>query len=86
MTSSPGEFIGSLKTAFPGAVETGHNTLTVTHGAARVRFDYQVGPAWRIGSLELPSLRLDISILAGDPEAVTDLIDRVDRATQRGGG
>lgn len=86
MTSTPEEFAGSLAAAFPAAVETGQNCLTVTHGAARVRFDYQIAPSWRIGSLELPSLLLDITVQEGDSEAVAALIDRVDRATQRGGG
>jgi hypothetical protein len=51
-----------------------------------VRFDYQVAPSWRIGSLQLPSLHVGLSVLDGDPDAVERLVDRVDRATQRGGG
>jgi hypothetical protein len=34
----------------------------------------------------LPSLLVDITVLDGDPDAVEALIDRMDRATQRGGG
>jgi len=86
MTSTPEEFVGSLAAAFPGALEAAPNTLIVSHGMARVRFDYQVAPSWRIGSLQLPSLLVDINVLDGDPDAVETLIDRVDRATQRGGG
>jgi len=86
MTSTPEEFAGSLAAAFPAAVESGQNCLTVTQGAASVRFDYQIGPSWRIGSLELPSLLLGITVLEGEQAAVEALIDRVDRATQRGGG
>jgi len=86
MTSTPEEFVGSLTAAFPAAVESAPNTLIVTHGMARVRFDYQVAPSWRIGSLELPCLRVGLSVVDGDPDAVEKLIDRVDRATQRGGG
>jgi hypothetical protein len=86
MTSTPEEFAGSLKAAFPAAVESTPNCLIVSYGTARVRFDYQVAPSWRIGSLQLPSLQVGISILAGDPEAVEKLVERVDRATQRGGG
>jgi hypothetical protein len=86
MTSTPEEFVGSLTAAFPAALETALNTLIVSHGMARVRFDYQVAPSWRIGSLRLPSLLVGITVLDGDPEAVNTLIDRVDRATQRGGG
>lgn len=86
MTSTPEEFAGSLAAAFPAGVESGQNYLTVTHGTASVRFDYQVGASWRIGSLELPSLELRITVLEGDETAVEALIGRVDRATQRGGG
>lgn len=86
MTSTPEEFVGSLTAAFPAGLEAARNALIVSHGMARVRFDYQVAPSWRIGSLQLPSLRVDITVLDGDPDAVETLIDRVDRATQRGGG
>jgi hypothetical protein len=86
MTSTPEEFAGSLKAAFPAAVESAPNCLIVTYGTARVRFDYQVAPSWRIGSLQLPSLHVGLSVLDGDPDAVERLVDRVDRATQRGGG
>jgi hypothetical protein len=70
MTSTPEEFVGSLAAAFPDAVEFASNCLIVTHGMARVRFD----------------LLVDITVLDGDPDAVEALIDRMDRATQRGGG
>ena len=86
MTSTPEEFAGSLTAAFPAAVESAQNCLIVTHGTARVRFDYQVAPSWRIGSLQLPSLQVALSVLDGDPAAVERLVERVDRATQRGGG
>jgi hypothetical protein len=86
MTSAPEEFVGSLTAAFPDAVQFASNCLIVSHGMARVRFDYQVAPSWRIGSLQLPSLLVNITVLEGDPDAVEALIDRVDRATQRGGG
>jgi hypothetical protein len=86
MTSTPGEFVGSLLAAFPGAVEANQNCLTVTYGGARLQFDFQVGQSWRIGSLQLPSLLVNITVLDGDEAAVAGLLDRVDRATQRGGG
>ncbi len=86
MTSTPEEFVGSLSAAFPGAVEMGEDWLAVNHGKARVRFDYLVGNDWWIGSLKLPSLLVTISVQEGDADAVETLIERVDRATQRGGG
>ncbi len=86
MTSTPEEFIGSLSTAFPAALKETPNALIVSYGLARVRFDYQVAPSWRIGSLQLPTLLVGISVLDGNPAAVEALIDRADRATQRGGG
>jgi hypothetical protein len=86
MTATPGEFVASLTAAFPAAVEAGRDWLVVTHGQARVRFDFQVGSCWRIGSLELPSLQVNITVLEGRADAVAALIERADRATQRGGG
>lgn len=86
MTSTPGEFVASLTAAFPAALEAGQNWLVVTHGQARVRFDFQVGSFWHIGSLELPNLQVNITVLDGQPDAVTALLERADRATQRGGG
>lgn len=86
MTATPAEFIGSLQAAFPAAVEAAANCLIVTHGPARVRFDYQVAPSWRIGSLQLPCLQVGITVEDGEPDAVAALVERADRATQRGGG
>lgn len=86
MTSTPKEFAGSLKAAFPAALESAPNCLIVTYGLASVRFDYQVAPSWRIGSLQLPSLQVGITVLDGEADAVEALIERADRATQRGGG
>ncbi|PKO86890.1 MAG: hypothetical protein CVU18_12685 [Betaproteobacteria bacterium HGW-Betaproteobacteria-12] len=86
MTATPAEFVGSLTAVFPAAVESSANCLIVTHGQARVRFDYQVAPSWRIGSLQLPRLQVGITVVDGEPDAVAALIERADRATQRGGG
>ena len=86
MTSTPGEFVASLTAAFPAAVEADRNWLVVTHGEARVRFDFQVGNSWRIGSLVLPNLQVNITVLGGQADAVAALLERADRATQRGGG
>lgn len=86
MTATPEEFAGSLTAAFPSALQSAPDCLIVTHGRARVRFDYQVAPSWRIGSLQLPRLQVGITVVDGDPEAVAALVERADRATQRGGG
>lgn len=86
MTSTPEEFVGSLLAAFPGTVESAQDCLIVTYSQARVQFDFQVGKSWRIGSLQLPSLLVNITVLGGVEDAVAALLDRVDRATQRGGG
>lgn len=86
MTATPGEFVTSLNSAFPGAVEAGADWAEVRREATRLRFDFAVGEPLRIGSLALPRMAVTISQLAGDAAAGERLLAEVDRATQRGGG
>lgn len=86
MAATPGEFVSALATAFPAAATAGDGWAEVAEDGVRLRFDYAVGPPRRIGSLELPSLLVTISVLEGDPDPAAELLARVDRATQRGGG
>lgn len=86
MTATPGEFVTSLNSAFPGAVEAGADWAEVRRDAVCLRFDFAVGEPLRIGSLALPRMEVTISVQAGDAAAAECLLAAVDRATQRGGG
>lgn len=86
MSATPGEFVGSLKTAFPAALTAGDGWAELQDGEVRLRFEFQVGSPRRLGSLELPTMQLTILVLAGDPVSASAFLERVDRATQRGGG
>ena len=86
MSSTPGEFVASLKTAFPAALTAGEGWAELGQDDIRLRFEFAVGRPRRLGCLELPTMQLSIHVLAGDPVAASAFLDRVDRATQRGGG
>jgi hypothetical protein len=40
----------------------------------------------RVGALQLCTLRTEITVRQGDVQAANELLARIDRATQRGGG
>jgi hypothetical protein len=86
MTTTPQELLVSLQTAFPDAIKASPGAIEITEPEASLRYDYESVPALRLGSLALSRLSVSITVLAGTESAVNDLIDRVDRATQRGGG
>ena len=60
--------------------------LLLVEGGVRLHFALQSGKVLKIGALQLASLRVEISVLEGDAAAAKQLLSRVDRATQRGGG
>lgn len=86
MTATPTEFGNSLRAAFPGEIGEGDGWLEVSRQDVRVRFDYLLLAPLRIGILALPRMEVIVSIEAGQPDAVSELLERVDRFTQRGGG
>jgi hypothetical protein len=86
MNGSAAEFRRALRHAFGEAVRDSAGAPEVGVGGTCLRFTLTELPAQRIGALQLPLLRVEVSILSGtDPEAA-ELLARVDRATQRGGG
>lgn len=80
------EFIRAVDAAFPGTVVRGGAALTVSDAKASLRIAYSEGAPQRLGALQLPSLLVQISVLAGDAQSAAALLARLDRATQRGGG
>jgi hypothetical protein len=86
MNGSAAEFRRALRHAFGEAVQGSADAPEIGVGRTSLRFALTELPAHRIGALQLPVLRVEVSILSGsDPEAA-ELLARVDRATQRGGG
>jgi hypothetical protein len=86
MSSTPGEFRRVMFTAFGDAVSEDGTGLLVAENDVRLHFALRSENPQRVGALQLCTLRVDITVRQGDEPAVSALLDRVDRATQRGGG
>lgn len=86
MSSTPGEFRRAMFNALGPAVSEDGDGLLVSDGEARLHFALRNMQAERVGALQLNTLRVEISVQQGDAEAVSALLERIDRATQRGGG
>ncbi|MBL8419823.1 MAG: hypothetical protein JNK92_04230 [Dechloromonas sp.] len=87
MSSTPGEFHRALSNAFGDAVTEDATGLLVTEdGGVSLHFALISETPQRVGALQLCALRTEITVRQGDEEAASELLARVDRATQRGGG
>ena len=86
MSSTPDEFRRALFTAFGATVTEDGAGLLVTEGEIRLHFALSSEKPLRIGALQLSTLRVEVTVRQGDEQAASALLDRVDRATQRGGG
>ncbi len=86
MNSTPAEFRRALVLAFASAVSDEPGGLLLSLDGVRLFFALRSGKTRQIGALRLASLHVEISVLAGDAVAAKQLLARVDRATQRGGG
>jgi hypothetical protein len=86
MNSTPAEFRRALMQVFGNAVSEDGNGLLLTTEAAVLHFAMTAEKPYRLGALRVCLLRIDISVRAGDENAVKRLQEQVDRATQRGGG
>lgn len=86
MTITPGEFRRALLNAFGVAVTEDANGLLVADGGVSLHFALRSEAPQCVGALQLCALRTEITVRQGDQEAASQLLDRIDRATQRGGG
>lgn len=86
MSSTAGEFQRAMVKAIGDAVTEEGGGLLVVEGNVRLHFALISETPQQVGALQLCALRVVISAQAGDEEAVTSLLARIDRATQRGGG
>jgi hypothetical protein len=86
MTGSPDAFRKTLCVAFGETVRMDGTAIEVIAPTARIRLAIAgLAPA-SFGALQLERFSVEISPLEGTSEAVAALLERVDRATQRGGG
>ena len=86
MSSTAGEFQRAMVKTFGDAVTEEGGGLLVVDGNVRLHFALISETPRQIGALQLCALRVVISVQGGDEEAVSNLLARIDRATQRGGG
>jgi hypothetical protein len=86
MNSTPTEFRRALLQAFGHAVSDVEDGLLLTTDAAILHFAMTSESPYQVGALKVCLLRIEVSVRAGDEREVKSLQERVDRATQRGGG
>lgn len=86
MSCTPDEFRRSLVQAFGDAVTDTADGLLLAGEAASLHFSLSEQQPRRIAALQLSTLRVEISVRAGDEAAARRLLAKVDRATLRGGG
>ncbi len=86
MSSTPGEFHRALSKAFGDAVTEDATGLLVVDGGVSLHFALTSETPQRVGTLQLCALRTEITVRQGDQAAASELLARIDRATQRGGG
>jgi hypothetical protein len=86
MSSTPGEFRRALSKAFGDAVTEDATGLLVADGEVSLHFALISETPQCVGALRLCALRTEITVRQGDHEAASELLARIDRATQRGGG
>lgn len=86
MSSTPGEFRRALSKAFGDAVTEDATGLLVADGEVSLHFALTSETPQCVGALQLCALRTEITVRQGDHEAASQLLARIDRATQRGGG
>lgn len=84
--STPAEFRRAMRHAFGNAVREEASGLLLAGERATLHLALGSEQARQIGALQLPVLRVEITIREGDESSASELLNRVDRATQRGGG
>lgn len=86
MSSTPAEFRRALIQAFGAAVSDDGDGLLLAVDEVRLHFALRQLSERQLGALQLARLQVDIAVRSGMPDAAAQLLARVDRATQRGGG
>lgn len=86
MACTPEEFIQSVTKAFGNAATRETDGLLLSTEGVSILFALHPEKMRQIGALQLASLRVEIRVREGDADRVQQVLDRVDRATLRGGG
>ena len=86
MNSTAAEFRRALVQAFGDAVGEDGSGLLLSADGVQLHFALHSEKSRQIGALQLAMLRVEISVRHGDEATAKNLLARVDRATQRGGG
>ena len=84
--STPAEFRRAMRHAFGNAVSEDASGVLVAADGAALHFALSSEQARQIGALQLSVLRVEITVRQGAEKAASELLTRIDRATQRGGG
>ncbi|MBS1160705.1 MAG: hypothetical protein H6R15_3124 [Proteobacteria bacterium] len=84
--SSAAEFERVLRLLFPDGIRADPDGLTLSCENTQIRFAIRTEDSRRLGSLQLPTIHLEISLLAGEAATATRLLALIDQANQRGGG
>jgi len=86
MAATEKEFRRGLAFAFPQGVTERGGSLHVVYAEATMEIITEPMPPRVIAALHLPVLHVQIRFIAGTPERQQEMLARMDRAMQRGGG
>lgn len=86
MNATREEFRRALVQAFGDAIQEDAAGLLLTTDTSALHFATSIEKPFQVGALKIPMLRVEISIRAGNEAAAKSLLERIDRATMRGGG
>ena len=86
MNSTPAEFRRAMFQAFGDAVSEDASGVLLSVDGVQLHFALHSEMPRNIGALQIAMLRVEISVRQGEETAAENLLARVDRATQRGGG
>ena len=86
VSATPAEYRHGVNLAFPGGVREAAGRLCIEDGGAVLEIGLEVLPPRVIAALQLPKLRATLTFTDGTAGQQASLLQRLDRATQRGGG
>lgn len=86
VSAHPQEFRRGLLLAFPGCVTEDDGVLRVAAGPAAMEIFLTPKAPRVIAALRLPTLHVKIRFIAGTKAQQKEMLARMDRAMQRGGG
>lgn len=85
-TATLAEFMHGLQLAFPGQIGQPGQPLQIGDATAGMRITLTPLPPRIIAALQLPRLRVTMVFTHGTEQQQAELLAKMDRALQRGGG